>query len=367
MTRQLHDVLNDIASDVPSTDLVAGVASRAARIRWTRRAATAGTAIAVAAVVGLVTVGLPSWQNSTRPDRNVPATQPIAPLLASDIDLDAAQHGVTFDATGLAVVAGPDGEYRTVALELASGRAVVLDAQVPAGLESAHLAVDGSRALLLGSASAVVLDLVSGETLYELPREKQQPVALSWDAQSLITFTRDLTPEAGTEGTPWRLTTIDLATGTASQLGEPLQRSSAAGEIFAAPFGATIFVRYDGSVQDARLHRIDLATGTTLFSETYFAHKTSSIFWSADGSLLAAESTSSVRLMTPSNEVGDIVESFGKVGVPLGFVGPDHLVWWRPGSGGALLVLSDLTGNELPETTSLSTSGSVVAVATALA
>ena len=367
MTRHLQDVLNDIASDVPSTDLVAGVANRAARIRWMRRAATAGTAIAVAAVVGFVTLGLPSWQPTTRPDRNVPATKPIAPLLASDIDLDAAQHGISLDATGLAVVAEPDGSYRTIALELASGRAVVLDAQVPASLDSVALSVDGSRALFLGSASAVVVDMVSGETLYELPREKDQPVALGWDAQMLITFQRDQTPDAGTEGTPWRLTTIDLATGTATQLGEPLQRSSAAGEIFPAPFGASIFVRYDGSLQDARLHRIDLATGATVFSDNYRALKTSSMHWSADGSLLAAENTSAVRLMTPNAQIGDIVESFGKVGAPLGFVGPDHLVWWRPGSGEALLVLSDLSGNELPVTTSLSTSGSVVAVATALA
>ena len=72
MTRQLHDVLNDIASDVPSTDLVAGVAARATRIRWMRRAAIGGTALGVAAVVGLVTSACRPGSSRRHPDRRGP-------------------------------------------------------------------------------------------------------------------------------------------------------------------------------------------------------------------------------------------------------------------------------------------------------
>jgi hypothetical protein len=51
--------------------------------------------------------------------------------------------------------------------------------------------------------------------------------------------------------------------------------------------------------------------------------------------------------------------------VPLGFAGTAHLVWWRTGTDPASLILSDLAGNELQETTTLATSGTVIAIATA--
>ena len=366
MTHQLHDVLDDIALDVPPTDLVAGVASRASRIRWTRRAAAGGTALAVAAVVGVVTIGLPSWQQTTSPDREPPATRPTMPLLAPTFDLDAARTGTLPTTTGLVLVREADGALRTVALDVQHGDAVSIDVAAPDDVETAQLSRDGSRALLVGATTALVLDLATGQSVLEVTRETHQPVALSWDSRSVITFQRDLTPEPSGLGTRWQLTTIDIATGAITQLGEPLQRSSAAGEIFAAPFGASIFVRYDGSLQDVRLHRIDLATGMTVFSENYSALKTSSMHWRADGLLLAAETTSAVRIMTPNDEGGDLIGSMRKLGVPLGFAGPDHLAWWRPATAGASLGLSDLEGNELEATAKLSTSGTVIAVATAL-
>lgn len=366
MTRHLHDVLNDIASDLQPTDLVAGVATRAARIRWMRRAVVAGTALGVAAVVSFVTIGLPSWQQSTRPDRELPVTQPTVPLLTPAIDLDLASPGLLAEVSGLAVVRETDGTLRTIALDVKRGDAVVLDAAAPSGLESVDLSSNGSRALLTGATSAIVVDLATGETIYELVREKHQPVALSWDSHSLITLARDLTPDPAAAATPWQLTTIDLATGAIDQRGAPLQRSSAAGEIFPAPFGATIFVRYDGSIQDTRLHRLELSTGETLYSDGYTELETMSMHWPADGSKLAIETTSSLRIMTPTDKVGVLLGSLRKLGVPLGFASNEHLVWWAPGTGETTLVVTDLDGKELTGSTRLRTTGDVVALATAL-
>ncbi len=366
MTERLHDVLDDIASDAPSRDLVAGVASRAARIRWLRRAVLGATAFAVATVVGLVTVGLPSWQQSTSPDRELPITRPTAPLLAPEIDLDAAPVGTLPTASGLAVVRGTDDTLRIVAMNVTAGDSVAIDAVAPDDLKAIQLSHDGARALLVGDTSVVAIELATGDTLYEMPREKHQPIALSWDGRSLVTFARDLTPEPAGSTTPWQLTTIGLSTGVVQQLGAPLQRSSAAGDIFAAPYGSSIFVRYDGTIGDNRLHRLDLATGVTTYSDDYSALNTASMHWSTDGSLLLAETPSAVRVLTPNDKVGELVASLAKVGVPLGFAGPDHVVWWRQGTGEASLLLTDLAGNELPETATLSTEGTVIAVATAI-
>lgn len=366
MTQRLHDVLDDIAADVPSIDLVAGVASRAARIRWRRRAVVGATAFGVATIVGLVTVGLPSWQQSTRLDRELPLTNPTTPLLAQQIDLDAAESGSLPTASGLAVVRDTDGSLRTIAIDVEDGDAVAIAAAAPDDLETIQLSHDGSRALLVGDTSAVAIEVATGDTVYEMPREKHQPVTLSWDSRSIITFARDLTPDPAGSTTPWQLTTIDLATGVVQQLGAPLQRSSAAGEIFAAPYGSSIFVRYDGTIGDNRLHRLDLASGVTTYSDDFSALNTESMHWSTDGSLLAAETPSAVRVLTPNDKVGVIVASMTKAGVPLGFAGHDHLVWWRLGSGAASLVVTDLSGNELSDTTTLSTDGAVIAVATAI-
>ena len=341
MTRDLHEVLNDIASDLQPTDLVAGVATKAARIRWTRRAALGGTAFAVAAVVGFVTIGLPSWEQTTQPDRELPVTQPTIPVLNADIDLDDARTGHLASPSGLAVVRESDGTLRTVALDVERGEAVALEAAAPSDLESVDLSSNGSRALLTGATSAVVVDMATGQTIYELAREKHQPVALSWDSHSLITLARDLTPDPAAAGTPWQLTTIDLATGEIDQRGAPLQRSSAAGEIFPAPFGATIFVRYDGSIQDTRLHRLELSTGATLYSDGFSVLETRSMHWPADGSKIAIETTSALRIMTPTDKVGVLLGSLRKIGVPLGFAGNEHLVWWG-GVGDAHL--DDLVG-----------------------
>ena len=364
MTRQLHDVLNDIASDVPPTDLVAGVATRATQIRWMRRAKAGGAALALAAVVGVVTVGLPSWQQSTRPDRDVISTQPTAPLLATEIDLDAAQHGVLDETTGLAVVEDADGTRRTIALDIESGLAVVLDAVVPGDLESVRLTADGTRGLFIGATSTAVIDMISGETIYELTRTKHQPVGLSWDGRSVITF--QINPPDPPDALPtWQLVTIDVDTGLSTAHGPPIGRSSVTGELFAAPDGVTVFVRYDGSVQDNRTHRLSLVTGETVYSEPYTALRIESMHWVADGSLLAAETTS-LRIMTPNDQVGDLLKSVRKAGVPLGFAGPEHLVWWRPGTAVVSLALTDLVGNELQDPTALSTAGQVIALATAL-
>jgi hypothetical protein len=366
MTHRLHDVLDDIAADVPSIDLVAGVTSRAALIRWRRRAVVGAAACGVAMIVGLVTVGLPSWQQSTRPDRELPITNPTAPLLAQDIDLDAAPSGSLPTASGLMVVRETDGSLRIVAIDVEDGDAVAIDAAAPDDLEGIQLSHDGSRALLVGGTSAVAIEVATGDTVYEMAREQHQPVALSWDSRSIITFARDMTPDPAGSTTPWQLTTIDLATGVIQQLGAPLQRSSAAGEIFAAPYDGAIFVRYDGSIGDNRLFRLDLATGVTTYSDDFTALDTESMHWSADGALLAAETPSAVRVMTPNDKVGVVIASLTKAGVPLGFAGHDHLVWWRLGTGAASLVLTDLSGNELPDTTTLHTDGTVIAVATAI-
>ena len=290
--------------------------------------------------------------------------------MAPAIDLDAAEHGVLSGAaTALVVVAGDDGTQELVALDVKAGRAVRLDTPVPAGLEAIDLAYGGGRALLSTGTSALVVDMVSGEILYEHDRQIRQPVALTWDGSSLITYEGSglVTGPPGTLVTPsWQLTLIDLETGEATKLGAPELRSSVSGQIFATPDPATIFVRYDGSVRDSRLHRVDLTSGAKTFSEQYGFLRVESLHWPEDGSMIEAELESAVRMLTPTDEIGDLISSMRKLGDPMGFAGAEHLVWWRAGVDGGDLVLSDLHGIELQETTTLRTNGTLVAITTEL-
>jgi hypothetical protein len=364
MSGRLHDVLEDIAGDLAPVDLTAAVSARAKRLRWARRAAAGSTALGVAATVGLVSLVLPSGQAPSGPDVIPPMTTPTIAPLADGVDLDAAAFGTVESASAVVVVNGDDG-LLAVAADLATGAATALPVDVPADANDVQLSADGTRALVVGQTQAVVVDLPSGETM-TYDRAVDQPYALAPDGASIFTVVQVAEETGVADPAQWQLMQVDAMSGDETPTPYLVSRNKAAAQVWPAPDGETVFLRYEGALRDPRTHRIDLASGAVTFSEPYTSLSIQDLRWSSDGSVLAAEMASSLRVLEPTDEIGRLLETVGKVGTPMGFVGSDRLAWKVPIPDGAELVITDLTGLTVGTPTRLLTSGTVVAMATAL-
>lgn len=362
MTTRLRDVLNDIAGDVTPVDLTAAVQSRTRRIRWGRRAAAGGAALTVAATVGLVTVVLPTWEDGGRVV-DVPQTSPSVAPLVEPIDLDTAVAGTLSSAVSVFVVDRDDLGVVPVAVD-ADGEAVVLDVEVPDQVEALRLSADGTRVFMLGSTQVTVADLTTGEVAYTTSRAQKQPFATSIDGTTLYTFAphEGAAPQAP-EAPIWRLELIDVTTGEVTGTDYRTQRSNIDSTLWPAPDGTTVFVRYADSMRDQRTSRIDLVSATVTYAQDYTALPIERLVWSPDASVLLAEMSSSVRVLEPTTDIGNVVATISKPGTLVGFNGNETLVWWRSVADGVELQETDLLGGPVGDPTLVSVTGTVLQLA----
>jgi hypothetical protein len=263
------------------------------------------------------------------------------------------------------VVAADDGAQRAVAVNLTTGEAAVIGAQIPADLRKVDLSADGEHALFVGSTAAVVVHLATGEVT-ALEGIKDHPVGLSPDGAYV--FTIGPSPESVPAGDPpvWQLAKIDSTTGASTLIPYTTQRSRVKADLWAAPDNQTVFVRYEGSYQDMRTSRVDVASGKVTYTEPFTPISIENMRWASDGSSMLTELSSSVRVLKPTDQIGIVQKTLTKVGAPLGFAGPDRLVWGHEIPDGADLWLTDVNGLTIGQPTRILTTGKVLNFATAL-
>lgn len=383
MTKHLQDVLSDIASDARQVDLLDRVRSETRSLRWRRRAAVGGVALGAAGAIALGAVLVdPVVEVPTDPARTGPPVSPLPALLdlstAPTGGVDAASLVLVSDGSLYAVDAAGGGVVR-----IDTGRPVSGDPQLAADrplVRTAQLSADGSRAVLtelvyfdpaaepVPTPQVSVIDLATGATVYSEPHQQSgfsARFALSPDGQRLVAA-RYATDELGDAvGVP-RLEVIDLE----SRQTTPIDYAAIAdrrvdfdplGALAWSPDGSRLALSYLNG-QDI----IEMPTGAIVVTEARSSRVLTANPWSADGTRLLKEGTSSVSTWPadPAAAAAQPVGSSRVVGVPLGFAGPDLLLWRE---GESELVVTSLDGDSVGVPTMIISDAPVDAVASALA
>ncbi len=390
MTKHLHDVLSEIASDAGPVDLLDRVRGETRALRWRRRATVGavGLGSAGAIVLGAVLVS-PTVESPTDPAETA---APVSPLPAR-LDLTTAPTGGV-DAASLIIISGGS----LYAVDAADGAVVRIDTDSSAigdpqlstqrPVERTHqLSADGTRVVatdlvFFGPASdsmptpqVSVIDLASGATIYSEPHQQSgfagTPVgtssrfSLSPDGDRLVASRYDTNDLGHSIGAP-QLEIVDLASAQTT----PIDHAAMAdrrvdvdplGGLAWSPDGSRLALSYLNG-QDI----IEMPTGAVLVTEAVSERLLTDNPWSADSARLLKGTQSSVSTW-PAGAAAVGAAPIGSsriIGIPLGFAGPDLLLW---SSSESELVVTSLNGDQVGVTTTIVSDAPVDAVASALA
>lgn len=366
MTKHLHDVLSDIASDAASVDLLDRVRSETRALRWRRRAAVGGVALGAAGAIVLGAVLIEPVVDA--PTDPAETAAPVSPLPA-EIDLTTATPGGV-EAASLVMVSGGV----LYAVDAATDDVVRIETGQPV-TGYPELSADGSRVLLQfnpmtppASPMVEVIDLATGATLLS---EAQQRLSLADrfglapDGQSLAAA-RYETDSLGNAVGPPRLEMIDFGSGDATLIAyAPLADRRAdlepLGGLAWSPDGTRLTLSYLNG-QDI----IEMPSGIVVSTETVSSKTLTGTPWSPDSSRLLMVSTSSVSTW-PADPAAAGAQPIGSspiIGIPLGFAGADLLLW---DMGGGELVVTTLDGEPVGVPTRVVSDTPVDYVASAVA
>lgn len=387
MTKHLKDVLADIASDAGPVDLLDRVRGETRVLRWRRRAAVGAGALGVAGAVALGAVLVDPVTD--RPTDAAETAPPVSPLPAR-LDLTTAPTGGV-DAASMIIISGRS----LYAVDAADGAVTRIDTG-PAGssaqlsgeypdARTVQLSADGTRAVLtdlvyfateaeLGQTPQVsVIDLATGATVYSEPHLRvglagtpagtSTRFTLSPDGDRLVAARYDTDDLGNTKGVPW-LEIIDLASGQPIAIDYVTDRGvevEPLGALAWSPDGNRLALLYLNG-QDI----IEIPTGDLVAAETVSSRLLIANPWSADSMRLLKQSGSAVSTWPAEAgaPAGRPIGSSRLVGEPLGFAGPDLLLWRMDADQ---LVVTTLDGEAVGVPTTIVSDAPVDTVASALA
>lgn len=360
MTKNLHDVLSDIASDAGPVDLLDRVRGETRALRWRRRATVGavGLGAAGAIVLGAVLVS-PTVESPTDPAETA---APVSPLPA-EIDLTAAAPGgvaaaslvIVSEGVLYAVDAATDDVVRIETEQLVLGRL--------------QLSADGSRVLVQYDAVPgevlapfYVIDLNAGTTVFAgRQKSTSDRFELSPDGDRLAATQYETDSLGNARGQP-EIELIDLASGATTRVEyTPVPTRDGAllvNDLAWSPDGSRLALQYFNGQDIFEIPSGALVAAETLTSLLLIANP-----WSADSSRLLKQSGSAVSTW-PTNGPGRPIGSSRIVGQPLGFAGPDLLLWLVDSRE---LVVTTLDGDAVGVPTRIVTDTSVDDVTSALA